>query len=323
MARHAIVFIDTITCHMAADAYATVYFELRVVHPEIPEFGGTMDAVVVYSDGSLAIVDLKYGMGQTVTVEGNPQLLCYSLLAQTQFGETDDVSMTIVQPRKPDPQGPVRTWSPSAQEHADFRQTLFTAITVWRDRHERQQGGEPVYQNLLSEYSPSEENCRFCSGKANCPALKLMMEKYQVSNEESVTPNNFDPEYVAHVLETEFLVRKHIDAVKEQAEAEMAGGNRVPGWKRIEKLGNRTWADPKAAQETLSATAEVLGIALTKAAPAKFISPAQAEKAGLGRYLIEDLVTRKSSGVKIVPSESFGDDLDSDDSDINNALENL
>lgn len=58
---------------------------------------GTADALII-ADGTLHIIDLKYGSGIEVSAEDNPQLKCYGLGALDQFGDLydiDEVRLTI------------------------------------------------------------------------------------------------------------------------------------------------------------------------------------------------------------------------------------
>ena len=62
---------------------------------------GTGDAVIV-ADGTLHVIDFKYGTGVPVSAEGNSQMRLYALGAVDMFGELydiDTVVMTIYQPR--------------------------------------------------------------------------------------------------------------------------------------------------------------------------------------------------------------------------------
>ena len=62
---------------------------------------GTGDAVIV-ADGTLHVVDFKYGTGVLVSAEGNSQMRLYALGALDMFGELydiDTVVTTIYQPR--------------------------------------------------------------------------------------------------------------------------------------------------------------------------------------------------------------------------------
>jgi len=311
MVRDANIFLQEVGRIMDANPGAEVFFERRIVHSRVPEFGGTMDCLIVTAD-ALWVLDFKFGMGQTVEVQDNPQLLCYILLAMNEFGRRKDVHACVVQTRKPHPDGPVRSWSPDYQTVDEFANCLMICIQEYRENHRRQEAGHPVHLELIDKYEPTEDNCRFCSGKANCPALQGMLKEYTMETQ-------FDPTYVARVLETEFLVRKHIDAVKSQAEAEMANGNKVPGFKRTTKFGNRRWDQAALSANKQEFTGELmtlsrphLGTVSVLLLSGKLRSPAQLEKAGVPRDVFEHLVERPITGVRVVPLGSFGDDLDSE-----------
>jgi hypothetical protein len=75
---------------------------------------GTADFVAVLPGGDLHVVDLKYGRGVPVEVKDNTQLLYYALgvwLALKDATPIQSVTMTIVQPRAPHEDGPIRSWS--------------------------------------------------------------------------------------------------------------------------------------------------------------------------------------------------------------------
>jgi len=310
MVRDAEVFLQEVRAIMEANPGADVFFERRIVHPRVPEFGGTMDCLIV-TDDSLWILDFKFGMGQTVHVEDNEQLLCYIVLAIAEVGKKDYLHATVVQPRKPHTDGPVRTWSPDYETVNQFANVLTGCIQQYRERKRQQDAGTAVYLEVLEEYDPTADNCRFCAGKANCPALQGMFKEYTMET-------RFDSEYVARVLETEFLVRKHIDAVKIQANAEMADGKTVPGFKRTTKYGNRRWDTRETSPSDL---VDIISDTLRKAgylakhhlfSTNKLRSPAQLEKQGIPREVFEHLVERPITGVKVVPISDYGDDIDDD-----------
>ena len=68
----------------------------------MPEGFGTGDCVII-ADGTLHIIDFKYGQGVLVSAEDNPQMKLYALGALDLFDGIYDiemVSMTIYQPRR-------------------------------------------------------------------------------------------------------------------------------------------------------------------------------------------------------------------------------
>ena len=75
----------------------------------VPEAFGTADCLIV-GDGTLHIIDFKYGLGVLVEADHNPQMMLYALGAVTMFGSLYDVAevvMSIYQPRREN----VSTWS--------------------------------------------------------------------------------------------------------------------------------------------------------------------------------------------------------------------
>lgn len=81
---------------------ATVELEQKVDFSKwVPEGFGTSD-VVVLSDKTIEIIDLKYGKGVPVDAYLNPQLMLYALGAVDKYDiiyEFETVRMTIIQPR--------------------------------------------------------------------------------------------------------------------------------------------------------------------------------------------------------------------------------
>ena len=68
----------------------------------VPEGFGTGDCVIV-ADGTLSVIDFKYGKGVEVLAENNPQMMLYALGALELFDgiyDIDTVSMAIFQPRR-------------------------------------------------------------------------------------------------------------------------------------------------------------------------------------------------------------------------------
>ena len=84
------------------DRGAALLLEQRLDFQEwVPEGFGRGDAVIL-ADGTMEILDLKYGRNVAVTAVGNPQLRLYALGAYQELSclyDIQEVTMTIVQPR--------------------------------------------------------------------------------------------------------------------------------------------------------------------------------------------------------------------------------
>ena len=67
----------------------------------IPDAFGTADAIII-ADGTMEVIDFKYGKGVKVSAVDNPQMMIYALGAYDKFSfdyNIERVKMTIVQPR--------------------------------------------------------------------------------------------------------------------------------------------------------------------------------------------------------------------------------
>lgn len=143
---------DAIRVARAASAYADLVvsqggvasFEHKIKHATIEDFGGTVDCAI-QSDGPLTIIDLKTGKWG-VQAANNPQLQCYAILARQIF-ETDDVVACIVQPHTPDVD---KVAVYSKQQLDDFE-------------------GRVAEAAVSDKRVASEDGCRFCPVKENCP----------------------------------------------------------------------------------------------------------------------------------------------------------
>mgnify|MGYP003619850028 CR=1 FL=1 len=126
---------------------------------------GTVDLTIV-SPSALHIGDLKYGRGIVELRDErgriNPQLGCYLVGAIEAFGDRDRYFLTILQPRAPHPEGPIRTIEVSQAELAVFRFDLENAI-------EGNYKGSPC--------SPGPHCRKFCPAQPTCKALKQMLRQ--------------------------------------------------------------------------------------------------------------------------------------------------
>jgi len=120
----------------------------------VPEGFGTGDLVII-ADGTLDIVDLKYGKGVAVSAEDNPQMKLYALGALALFDTLYDIQtvrMTICQPRLES----ISTYEISTDE-----------LTAWAEEELRPRAR--LATNGEGEFLPGE-HCRFCRARQTCRA---------------------------------------------------------------------------------------------------------------------------------------------------------
>ncbi len=251
---------------------------------------GTADALV-FHEGMLEVVDLKYGKGVRVDADQNAQLMLYAVGAFTEHGfdfQVDTVRMTIVQPRL---------------DHIDSFEMRVKDLLFWADKVVR-----PAAKLALSDnapFKPSEDACRFCKAKAQCKALaEHNLSVAQLSFDDlGPEPLELPEPHLLNAAQVSDLL-PHLDglvnwasAVKEHAMSVLSAGGIVPGFKLVPGRALRRWGDEQEAEERLG---DLLG---DEAFVTKLVSPSQAEKL-LGRKRageISDLITKPQGKPQLAP----------------------
>ncbi|MDR1422671.1 MAG: DUF2800 domain-containing protein [Coriobacteriales bacterium] len=214
-----------------------VLIEQRLDFSRYVEGGfGTGDSIVI-ADGTLHIIDLKYGMGVVVEAEGNPQMMLYALGALEAFDplyDINEVTMTIYQPRREN----VATWSvPKADLYLWAQDVLLPKAVLAFE------GG--------GEYEPGE-HCRFCRAEARCRARaeeKLSLAKYEFA-----MPPILTDEEIGGILGKLDDITSWANDIKAYAlDAAINHGKEWPGFKLVEGRSNRRYSDKDAVAGAVSA----------------------------------------------------------------------
>lgn len=234
---------------------------------------GTGDAVIVAAaQKELLIVDLKAGAGVDVSAEGNTQLRLYALGAYNAQQDNIDlglldieqVRMVIVQPR-----------SGGIKEEVIGIDELFKF-----GEHARWCSQRIVDAVTLGEQLPasvSEEGCRWCKAKADCPDLQADVLKTVFGDfDDLTTADVIAPEtsQLPVIWLKRDLIRGFMSAVEERMLEETRSGS-FPDYKIVEgRKGNRSW------QSVEQAEAEMKSMRLKhdQMYDYKLISPTTAEK---------------------------------------------
>lgn len=200
----------------------------------VPEGFGTGDAVIL-ADGTMEIIDLKYGKGVRVSAENNKQMMLYALGALDMFGfmyAVHTVRMIIYQPRLDN----ISVWEIDADE-----------LEAW-GLNELKPRAEMAFTGA-GEFEPGT-HCRFCRAKAQC---RVLAEKnIEVGKHESDDPALMTPDEVAAVLAEVGGIKNWVAAVEEYALQAALDGKRFPGFKLVEGRSNRKYADEAAVAKTLT-----------------------------------------------------------------------
>ena len=271
---------DRISAIREKQPSAIVMLEQRVdFSPWVPEGFGTGDVVIV-ADGTLEIIDLKFGKGVKVDAKRNSQMMLYALGAWNQFEllyDIEKVRMTIVQPRL---------------GHIDTDEILLTDLVEWADtvvapRAEMAMAGE-------GEFIPGE-HCRFCKARFQCRARAK--EAIETDFKE---PALLDDSEIAELLTKVENIEKWAKDIQEYARTKAEQGTKFSGWKLVEGRSVRKYADPEQVVHRLFAEGysedeiyerEIKGItALEKAIGKKRFGE-----------LVADLITKPAGKPSLVP----------------------
>lgn len=235
------------------------------------------------STGELLVADYKHGMGVAVEVESNPQALIYGLMKAKHLRNrgVSSVTLMIVQPRCPHPDGPVRSWTFHGVDFLEFEDRLVDAVAATRAPDAELNAGD---------------HCRWCPAKPICPALRAAT--LDQARAEFAPGLHYDPAALAKALDSIPLLETWIKATREFAYTEAVDGRVPAGWKLVEKRATRKWRDEASAAamlELLMAPDEIYE-------PRALLSPAKIEKLlGKGeRDKIALYTVAESSGLTLV-----------------------
>ncbi len=238
------------------------------------EMFGTAD--FVWYDGrtkTLYVNDYKHGQGVAVEVEDNPQLKYYAvgaLLELQLVGKAERAVVTIIQPRKPHDDGPIR----SVEYRADD-------LMAWAEGELRE--AVLATREPDAPLRPSEEACRFCRARGVCPALAdqaMASAMLDFDHNRQMAPQvpmeRLSAEQIATILDNEKRIRAWLDGVAGLATECLKHGEDLTGgrFKLVAGRSQRSWKNEDVAATKLYA----LGFEDDDLYTRKMLTPAQAEK---------------------------------------------
>ena len=213
-----------------------VLIEQRLDYSLYVEEGyGTGDCLVI-ADGTLNVIDLKYGKGVEVEAEQNPQMMLYALGALELFDDLYDintVTMTIFQPRRAN----ISVWTISKDDLCQWAEAML------RPAAELAFKGEGQYH--------SGDWCQFCKAKHECRAradeqMALMRYDFKL-------PPLLTDEDVEDILGRVDQLVSWAEDIKEYALQSALSGKQWPGWKLVEGRSNRHYVNETAVADAVSA----------------------------------------------------------------------
>lgn len=214
----------------------TPLFEQRVDFSDwVPDGFGTAD-VVILSQHTIRVIDLKFGKGVPVSAVDNSQLRLYALGAWSKFKEDypdiKEVSYTIHQPRLDS----ISTDGTSIHKLVDWA-TYFV-----KPKAKKAWAGS-------GEFIPGD-HCQFCKAKAQCRARADF--NTELAKQEFKAPPLLDEEELQNVLAKAQDLRQWVADVEEYALQKAIEENKVPrGFELSTSVTHRRIADQALAAEVL------------------------------------------------------------------------
>lgn len=232
------------------DTYATIVLEkfnaARAVTPDaqllvetrldfsdyVPDAFGTADAIII-ADGTMEIIDFKYGKGVKVSAVENPQMMIYALGAYARFAfeyRIDNLRATIVQPRIDN----LSEYEITVEELTSWASNVLTTAA------------EKAYKGEGPQTPGSW--CQFCKVKNQCRALADKCKAAVAVDPKLITPE----ELAKDVLPMVPIVKTWISGVEEFALAQALSGVQLPGWKIVEGRSIRKITDTDSVADALT-----------------------------------------------------------------------
>lgn len=196
------------------------YAETRVEIPDIRDCFGTVDCFGV-KNGTLFVVDYKYGKGVPVSAYENYQmaLYAYGLIRSGRVSGITGVTMEIFQPRL----NTISKW-----ETDPVTLQRWTQDHIVNKASDAFEGKGTLIQG---------DHCLFCKHRAKCDAQYSTFYLCKVE-EKTITENQRQI-----VLKYGDQVKAFIDAVKEQALKDALDGKKIDGYKVVAGRSVRTITD--------------------------------------------------------------------------------
>ena len=230
--------------------------------------------------GNRAIVlDWKFGDGVVVTAEENEQLMFYAAAAMRTaetawaFEGADEIELIIVQPPV------VRRWVTTKERIAQFERDLVKAVKAAQLPDAKIQHGD---------------HCRWCAAKPICPKMTGAVDRALIT-----TLKEIDVDTLGKYLKNAELLEDWIKDLRGLAMQLLEKNLPVPGYKLVQKRGQRQWIDEAKAAEALL----TMNIPRSDIYKEELLSPAQAEKVlkKSKMALPDELVKSVSSGTTMAP----------------------
>lgn len=238
--------------------------------------------------GRLTVYDYKHGAGVGVDVEDNEQLKFYALGAVLAKGwPVKKVELVIVQPRLQMAE-PVKRWEMPLYDLVEFLGEIEEAVGEALSSVGRYENKNPAFvDDCLKPYpypGDTADYCRWCPAAAICPA-----KNKQALNDAALGFSSFVDvtadalpriedltiEHLGKILKGLDTITAWADQIRDYLFKRLQEGEDVPGWKLVEKVGRRKWADDET--KIASYLGAAYGLAEDDIRPRKLVTLTQVE----------------------------------------------
>ena len=272
--------------------------------------GGTGDAVIYLpKERRLEVVDLKGGRGVVVEANGNPQLRTYALGALVANGGLDvaSVTVTIVQPRAPHPDGRIRSENIDVMDLTDWTFDMLEAMKKSRAAMDAKADLAPAAWAAAFLNPGSHCGSTFCKAAATCPALEqAALDRVGVWFDDQTVPHlanvpdTTDPDERAARLDLLDMIENWVKEVRAYEHHLAEGGDPATGYGLVRKTGREKWSDDTEQRVILACDMAGLDEA-SYVYPGKLRTPKQVRKAlGKQASLVEGLSETPTGGTNLV-----------------------
>lgn len=233
-------YCDLVEEHFNHYENATIELEQRVDYGKwVPEGYGTSD-VVILSENTIEIIDLKYGKGVPVDAYLNPQLMLYALGAVDKYDLLYDfhtVRMTVIQPRLDN----VSSFEIDKEE-----------LLYWADNYVAPRAIQAWEGN--GEWTITDDVVKFSKVRAQLrPRAERnfqLIDKYDFKEAPLL-----EKDEIAEILDRAAEIKKWLEHVESYALAQALAGEEFPGYKIVAGRSVRKISD----EESLAMMLEVEG----------------------------------------------------------------
>jgi hypothetical protein len=275
MAEHAGNYLEILRSHLSGNV------ELDTSHDYSPHWivNGRADFVGFSAPTTMRVIDFKYGW-RLIEPMNNWTLISHAIGALAQNPHhVDAIELCIFQPRPHHPDGHFRIWEISYPQLTQLHAMLNASLK------------EPSDQLVTSPH------CHKCPALATCPAARAA-EMNAIEAADMAVDDRMTDKELAFSLDNlnraKKMLEDRLEALSELAKHRIKTGAVIDNYSAEMGLGNRRWKEGMTGEMLQAMTGQDM-----RAEP-KLLSPAEAERRGIAKTIVNSLTERPPTGMKLV-----------------------